>query len=83
LKEKKFDERFILEQKMEEIIDIVCEKMDLKNVKFNFTGGIDGREWKGDAKTFQLSIERLKSLGWNPKFNSEEAARECIRALLR
>lgn len=65
------------------IAEIVCEEMGLKNVKFNFISGADGRGWKGDVKMMQLSIEKIKSLGWKPKFNSEEAVRECTKTLLR
>ena len=34
------------------ITEIVAEEMGLQNVKFKFTGGVDGgRGWKGDVKT--------------------------------
>ena len=48
--------------------------MKLEGVGYEFTGGVDGgRGWKGDVKTMLLSIELLKSKGWKPKFNSQEA----------
>jgi len=29
-----------------------------------------------------LSIEKLKSLGWRPKYNSKEAVRKVVREML-
>jgi len=57
--------------------------MKLKNVKLKFAGGVDGgRGWKGDVKNMLLDISKLKSLGWKPKLNSEQAIREATRQLL-
>ena len=51
--------------------------MKLKNVKFKFTGGVDGgRGWKGDVKNMLLDTSKLKSLGWKPKHNSKQAITE-------
>jgi len=66
------------------IAGIVAEEMGLPNLKFRFTGGVDGgRGWKGDVKTMLLSAEKLLSLGWRPEFNSEKAVRVSCRELLR
>jgi UDP-glucose 4-epimerase len=66
------------------IAEIVSDEMGLQGVRFKFTGGVDGgRGWKGDVKTMLLSTDKLLSLGWRPKFNSEEAVRLCCRELLR
>ncbi len=65
------------------IADIVIEEMKLKNVKIKYTGGVKGgRGWIGDVKYMHLDINKLKSLGWNPRYNSEEAIRLEIRSLL-
>ena len=61
------------------IAEIVCEEMGVKP-EFAFTGG--DRGWKGDVPVMLLSIEKLKSLGWRPKFSSEEAVRMAVRDLL-
>ncbi|MGP6208004.1 NAD-dependent epimerase/dehydratase family protein [Cuniculiplasma sp. SKW3] len=53
--------------------EIVCNAMNLKNVKFHYTGGIDGRGWAGDIKIAQLSIEKMKKYGWNNRYNSEQS----------
>lgn len=62
------------------IAEIVVEEMGLKKVKFSYTGGMRG--WKGDVPKMRLSIERLKSLGWRPRYNSERSVREAVRSLL-
>ena len=64
------------------IAEIVCDEMGLKDVKFKFYVNTDGRGWIGDVKTFQLSIDKIKSLGWRPKYKSEEAVRRSVRMLL-
>jgi len=56
------------------VADTICNAMKLEGVGYEFTGGVDGgRGWKGDVKTMLLSIELLKSKGWKPKFDSQEA----------
>ena len=66
------------------IAKIVIEEMGLKDVSFHFTGGVDGgRGWKGDVKYMLLSIEKLKALGWKPRFNSAEAVRRTVRKILK
>jgi UDP-glucose 4-epimerase len=65
------------------IAQLVSEEMGLHDVRFRFTGGVDGgRGWKGDVKTMLLSISKLLDLGWRPRFNSEEAIRLSCRDLL-
>ncbi|MDH4130128.1 MAG: NAD-dependent epimerase/dehydratase family protein, partial [Spirochaetota bacterium] len=60
--------------KVIDIAKIVTKELGLKNVEFYFTGGVDGgRGWKGDVKLMQLSIEKIKKLGWKPKYKSKEA----------
>ncbi len=55
-------------------------RMGLNGVQFEYTGG--DRGWKGDVPFMGLSIERMKSLGWKPKHNSEDSVRMCVRSLL-
>ena len=61
------------------IADIVCSEMNLKDVRYRFTGK---RAWMGDVKTMLLSIEKLKALGWRPRLNSEQAVRKAVREML-
>ncbi len=66
------------------IAKMVIEEMGLKDVRLNFTGGVDGgRGWRGDVKNMLLDIKKLKSLGWRPKYGSKEAVRSAIRDLLK
>ena len=63
------------------IARIVCDSMDLKGVTYRYTGGERG--WVGDVPKMQLSVERLKSLGWCPVFGSQESVRRAARAALK
>jgi UDP-glucose 4-epimerase len=62
------------------IAEIVVEELGLSDVSFNYTGG--DRGWKGDVRVMTLSIDKIKTLGWAPKKNSEEAIRDAFRSLL-
>jgi UDP-glucose 4-epimerase len=62
------------------IANIVAKEMGLNGVKFEYTGGTRG--WAGDVPFMGLSIERMKALGWRPRYNSEESVRMCVRSLL-
>ncbi len=64
-----------------EIGEIVSKVLGLKP-KFVFAGGTkDGRGWLGDVKFMRLSIDRVKSLGWRPKYTSREAVELTAKAL--
>jgi UDP-glucose 4-epimerase len=66
------------------IADIVCREMGLENVEYQWTGGVDdGRGWRGDIKVMVLGIEKMKGLGWNPKYGSEEAVRLTAESLVK
>jgi UDP-glucose 4-epimerase len=67
---------------VKEIADVICEEMNLKRVKYVFTGGTDGgRGWKGDVKVMLLNIERLQKIGWTPKLSSLQAVRKTVKSL--
>jgi UDP-glucose 4-epimerase len=67
-----------------QIAHTVIDEMKLENVKLKFTGGVDGgRGWIGDVKNMLLDINKLKSLGWKPKLNSQQAVRETARHLIK
>lgn len=63
------------------IAGIVVEEMGLKDVRLAYTGG--DRGWIGDVPRMQLSVERLKSIGWRPGTDSEKSVRMTVRALLK
>lgn len=66
-----------------EIADIVVGQMGLDGVEYDYTGGIDGRGWRGDVKLMLLSIEKIKRLGWSPELGSARALEVAVRALLK
>lgn len=66
------------------IARIVCEEMRLTDVKFSYTGGVHGgRGWEGDVKFMFLDTKRLRNIGWRPSYNSREAVRMTVKALLQ
>ena len=65
------------------VAELVTEEMGLRNVKFKFTGGVDGgRGWVGDVKNMFLDTSKIKSQGWRPRYNSEESVRLAARQIL-
>jgi UDP-glucose 4-epimerase len=68
---------------VERIAEITVEEMKLRNVKFDYTGGVNGgRGWKGDVKNMCLSVRKLIETGWKPKYSSEEAVRLTVKSSL-
>jgi len=67
---------------VKDVAEIVLKEFGLSEVKLRFTGGVDGgRGWKGDVKHSFLAINKIKSLGWNPKHNSTESVRLATRMI--
>jgi len=65
-----------------EIAKIITQEMGIKNVKFKFTGGVDGgRGWKGDVKNMLLDISKHKTHEWKPKYNSQQAITKTVKHL--
>jgi UDP-glucose 4-epimerase len=62
---------------VDKVADIVIEEMGLKNIKRSYTGGPRG--WIGDNPVVELSLERIKKLGWRQSVPSEEAIRRTVR----
>ena len=62
------------------IAEIVAEGMNLKDVKFEYTGG--DRGWKGDVPRFEYDISKVLSTGWNPKHTSDEAVKRTVEDVL-
>lgn len=62
------------------IADIICEKMGLCNVKYNYTGGNIG--WKGDVPRFQYDLSKIYATGWRASCNSDEAVAKTVEAVL-
>jgi len=65
------------------IANLVIDEMKLKQTSIFYTGGVDGgRGWKGDVKIMNLNINKIKSLGWNPKFNSKKSVGLTVKQIL-
>ncbi|MEM3551869.1 MAG: NAD-dependent epimerase/dehydratase family protein, partial [Candidatus Bathyarchaeia archaeon] len=62
-----------------EIGCLVASLLGLEDVKYDFTGGKIG--WPGDVPLMLLSIEKLKSLGWKPKYSIEKSIKDTINWL--
>ena len=68
---------------VKEIADIIVEVLGLRNVKYRFTGGVEGRGWPGDVKYMHLDISKIRKLGWIPKYTSRQAVRMTAEKLAR
>lgn len=64
-----------------EIADMVCEEMNLKNVKYKFTGGECG--WLGDVPKFRYDINKINNLGWHAKYSSNDAVRLAVKGAIK
>lgn len=62
------------------IAEIVVEKMGLKNVKFNYTGGKGG--WKGDVPKFAYDLSKVHGAGWTASMTSDEAVALTVEKVL-
>jgi UDP-glucose 4-epimerase len=62
------------------LADVVTSAMHLSQVKYRFTGG--DRGWVGDVPKMQLSLEKIKALGWKPRIGSQESVQIAVRAML-
>ncbi len=65
------------------IAKTVIEEMGLSGMRLRFTGGLDGRGWIGDVRTMLLDVSKLKSFGWRPKYNSQEAVHLTVKRKLK
>jgi len=66
---------------VDEVADIVIDVMGLSKVTRRYTGGPRG--WKGDNPVVQLSVDKIKRLGWNPWTSPKEAIRLTAEWTLR
>ncbi len=65
------------------IADITCRESGARQVKYKLTPATsDGRGWPGDVKFMRLDVTKLKSLGWQPMMNSEQAVETTVRELI-
>ena len=63
-----------------EIADLVCEQMGLKNVKYEYSGG--SRGWKADVPLYRLNTAKIRSKGWSNKFDSRDAILDAVDSMI-
>ena len=62
------------------IAGIVIHEMKLDKVRLTYTGGDKG--WKGDIPKYRFNIDKIQSLGWQPKMTSDEAVIKSTREII-
>lgn len=62
------------------IAEIVCEKMNLKDIPFEYTGGQGG--WKGDVPTFEYDLTKVHNAGWHASMTSDEAVEKTLESVI-
>lgn len=62
------------------IAEIVCEKMGLSGIPFEYTGGRGG--WKGDVPVFAYNLDKIHATGWSATMTSDEAVAKTVEAVL-
>lgn len=68
---------------VKDIADTVAEIMELRGVRYEWTGGVQGgRGWIGDVKNMLLSSDKLRSYGWEPTMNSSQAIKRAVRDIV-
>ena len=84
-KEKKFFNVYNVSTKdlitVNQIAKIACELLQIKNIKFKYSGG--DRGWKGDVPTIKLNSGKIQSIGWSCQYSSEDAIRHSMAAMLK
>jgi UDP-glucose 4-epimerase len=65
-----------------EIADLAVECIGTppEEVSYEFTGG--NRGWKGDVPIVRLNTDRIRALGWRPRYGSHDALRRSMAAML-
>lgn len=62
------------------IAEIVCAKMGLTGIPFEYTGGRGG--WKGDVPVFAYNLDKIHAEGWRATMTSDEAVAKTVEMVL-
>ena len=62
------------------VVELLLDEMDLQNTKVTY--GNDPFGWKGDVPMIGLNDDKIRALGWRPRYTSEDAMRRSIRQML-
>lgn len=60
--------------------EIVCEKMGLAGIPFEYTGGRGG--WKGDVPVFAYNLDKIHKAGWAARMTSDEAVAKTVEMVI-
>lgn len=63
-----------------DIVKIILTEMNLTSTKVEY--GTTPYGWIGDVPEIKLINNKIKSLGWNYKYNSEQSIRKAVRFLI-
>jgi len=69
------------ETTVKEIADMVCQKLGLKDVMYEFTSG--NRGWKGDVPSFQYDLTKIHERGCYAKHNSNESVKATLDSVIK
>ncbi len=64
-----------------EIADLVVERLGLKEVAYDFTGG--SRGWKADVPLYRLDSRKIRAQGWANRRNSREAVTAAVDSMIQ
>ncbi len=64
---------------VDEIADMVCKRLGLTDVEYEYTGGKCG--WKGDVPSFDYDIEKARERGWRYNYDSSGSVRKTLEDL--
>ena len=62
------------------IAEIVCEKMGLSGIPFEYTGGRGG--WKGDVPVFAYDLSKIHAAGWSATYSSDDAVAHTVEQVI-
>ncbi|MBN2097986.1 MAG: NAD-dependent epimerase/dehydratase family protein [Dehalococcoidia bacterium] len=66
--------------KVATVARIVMREMGLSDAVIKYTGGRRG--WRGDVPQYRSDNSRINKLGWSPRYTSDEAVHEAVKAIL-
>ena len=62
-----------------DLADVLCKTLSLKNTKYTYSGGKRG--WIGDTPFVHLDINKITKLGWNPKYSVKDTIIRTVKYL--
>jgi UDP-glucose 4-epimerase len=63
-----------------QIADLVIERMGLRGVQYDYSGGPRG--WKGDVPVVRFNTDKLRKLGWSNRRTTKDALTDCIDSVI-